>query len=199
MGVRLVLATTNRGKIAELDRLLSGHGVEVVSARDLGFDQEVPETGETFADNALLKARAVSRALDLPALADDSGLVVEALVGRPGVYSARYAGPEADDAANNAKLLAEMAGVPPERRGAAFVCAMCCALPGGGLRTSEGRLAGRIALAPRGEHGFGYDPVFELPGRGLTVAQLSTEEKNAISHRGQALARMAAQLRDFLY
>jgi XTP/dITP diphosphohydrolase len=196
--LRLVLASTNPGKRREIAALLGPLGIEVVTARELGFGDEIAETGATFAANAELKARAVATALGLPALADDSGLVVEALGGAPGVYSARYAGERADDAANNAKLLAELAGVPPERRGAAFVCVMVCCRPDGRRLSTQGRLEGRIALAPDGQGGFGYDPVFELPGRGLTVARLSTEEKNAISHRGQALREMVAGIGEFL-
>ena len=196
--MQLVLASSNRGKLAEIAALCSPLGIEVVTAADLGFDREVPETGDTFEANARLKAAAVSAALGRPALADDSGLVVAALGGAPGVYSARYAGPGADDAANNAKLLAELAGVPPEKRGAAFECVMLCRRPDGAELMAAGRLEGRIALAPAGEGGFGYDPVFELPGRGLTVAQLGPGEKNAISHRGQALRKLAKGLKDFL-
>lgn len=198
MSPRLVLASTNPGKRREIAALLQPLGIAVVTARELGFDQEIVETGDTFQANAELKARAVSQALNLPALADDSGLCVEALEGAPGVYSARYAGEGADDAANNAKLLSQMAGIPPERRGAAFVCAMVCCRPDGRLLVTQGRLEGRIALAPDGDGGFGYDPVFELPGQGLTVARLGTEQKNAISHRGQALREMVERIGEFL-
>ncbi len=196
--MRLVLASTNPGKRREIEALLAPLGIEVATARELGFNEDIEETGQTFAANAELKARAVARALNLPALADDSGLCVEALGGAPGVYSARYAGDGADDAANNAKLLGEMAGIPPERRGAAFVCVMVCCRPDGRLLTTQGRLEGRIALAPDGAGGFGYDPVFELPQRGLTVARLSTGEKNAVSHRGQALRAMVERIGEFL-
>lgn len=196
--MRLALASANPGKLREIQALLTPLGLTVATAAELGFSEDVEETGATFAENAQLKACAVARALQLPALADDSGLAVEALDGRPGVLSARYAGPGADDAQRNAKLLEELAGVPEERRGAAFVCVMACCRPDGRVLLSEGRLEGRIALAPRGQGGFGYDPVFELPGRGLTVAMLSTGEKNAISHRGRALAGLAPGLREFL-
>ena len=196
--MRLVLASGNPGKRREIEALVVPLGLEVVTAGELGFGEEIVEDGQSFADNAAIKARAVAQALNLPALADDSGLVVEALDGAPGVHSARYAGPGASDQENNAKLFAALAGVPAQRRGAAFVCVMACCRPDGELLLAEGRLAGRIALEPRGEQGFGYDPLFELPERGLTVAQLSGQEKNAISHRAQALARLAPRLRGFL-
>jgi XTP/dITP diphosphohydrolase len=196
--VRLVLASTNPGKRREIAALLEPLGIEVVTAQELGFTEEIAETGDSFAANAEIKARAVAFALNLPALADDSGLTVEALKGAPGVYSARYAGDGADDAANNAKLLREMAAVPLERRGAAFVCVMVCCRPDGRLLSTQGRLEGRIAGKADGQGGFGYDPIFELPDRGLTVARLSTEQKNAISHRGQALRALVESIGEFL-
>ena len=196
--MELVLATGNQGKLAEIKAMCAPWGIQVVTAASLGFTEDVPETGETFEDNARLKAVAVSDALGRPALADDSGLVVEALGGAPGVHSARYAGEHGDDAANSAKLLAEMIGVPPVKRAAAFVCVMLCRRPDGAELVARGRLEGRIAPAPAGLGGFGYDPVFLLPERGKTVAQLSAADKNAISHRGQALAKLAQELRGFL-
>jgi len=196
--MELVLASNNAGKRREIAALLEPLGIRVRTAAELGFREEIEETGDTFEANARLKACAVASALGLPTLADDSGLAVEALGGRPGVHSARYAGAPHDDAANNARLLAELAGTPAEKRGAAFVCVMVCCLPDGRVLVSQGRLEGRIGLAPRGANGFGYDPLFELPGRGLTAAQLSTAEKNAISHRGQALRAMVERMRDFL-
>jgi XTP/dITP diphosphohydrolase len=196
--MELAVATANQGKLAEIRSILEPMGYTVKSAAELGFDREIAETGETFADNARLKAWAVASELGRPALADDSGLEVEALAGRPGVLSARYAGPGASKEERNAKLLEELAGLDPERRGAAFVCVMCLCLPSGQTLVAEGRLAGRIAQTPAGQRGFGYDPVFLLPQRGLTVAQLPPEEKNAISHRGRALRRLAAELDSFL-
>jgi len=196
--VELVLASGNPGKLAEIKAICAPWGIEVVTAASLGFTDEVPETGETFEDNARLKAAAVCRALGRPVLADDSGLVVEALDGAPGVHSARYAGEHGDDAANCAKLLTAMLGVPPARRAAAFVCVMLCRRPDGAELVATGRLEGRIAPAPAGHNGFGYDPVFFLPERGLTVAQIPAAEKNAISHRGRALAHLARELRGFL-
>ena len=196
--MELVLATGNQGKLAEIKAMCAPWGIEVVTASSLGFTEDVAETGETFEDNARLKAVAVSQALNRPALADDSGLVVEALGGAPGVHSARYAGEHGDDAANSAKLLTEMIGVPPVKRAAAFVCVMLCRRPDGAELVARGRLEGRVAPAPAGHNGFGYDPVFLLPERGQTVAQLSAADKNAISHRGQALAKLAQELRGFL-
>jgi XTP/dITP diphosphohydrolase len=196
--MELAVATANQGKLAEIRSILEPMGHTVKSAAELGFDREIAETGETFAENAKLKACAVARELGRPALADDSGLEVEALAGRPGVLSARYAGPGASKEERNAKLLEELAGLDPDKRDAAFVCVMCLCLPSGRTLMAEGRLAGRIAQAPAGQRGFGYDPVFLLPQRGLTVAQLPPEEKNAISHRGRALRRLAAELDSFL-
>ncbi|MFH1059705.1 MAG: XTP/dITP diphosphatase [Pseudomonadota bacterium] len=196
--MELVLASNNPGKRREIAALLEPLGIRVRTAAELGFLEDIEETGDTFAANARLKACAVAAALGLPTLADDSGLEVEALDGRPGVYSARYAGKPHNDAANNAKLLGELAGLPPARRGAAFVCVMVCCLPDGRVLVTDGRLKGRIGLAPAGDNGFGYDPLFELPERGLTTALLSTADKNAISHRGQALRAMVERIREFM-
>lgn len=196
--MELVLASNNAGKRREIAALLEPLGVRVRTAAELGFREEIEETGDTFEANARLKACAVASALGLPTLADDSGLEVAALDGAPGVYSARYAGPQCSDADNNAKLLAALADVPDERRQAAFVCVMVCCLPDGRVLTSQGRLEGLIRRTPQGCNGFGYDPLFALPGRGLTTAQLSTEDKNAISHRGQALRAMVSQIAGFL-
>lgn len=196
--MELVLASNNQGKLREIGQILEPMGIAVKTAAQAGFTEDVEETGDTFEANAKLKACTVAQALGLPALADDSGLAVEALDGAPGVYSARYAGPGASDADRSAKLLRELDQVPPEKRGAAFVCVMACCLPSGQALTAEGRLEGRIALQPAGENGFGYDPVFELPERGCTVAQLSADEKNAISHRGRALRSLAKNLKPFI-
>jgi XTP/dITP diphosphohydrolase len=196
--VELVLASNNQGKRREIEALLEPLGIRVRSALDLGFDKEVAETGATFEENARLKACTVAKALGLPALADDSGLVVKALNGEPGVHSARYAGEKATDQENNLKLLAALEGVAPAQREAAFVCVMVCCLPGGKTLSAKGRLEGRIALKQAGDGGFGYDPVFELPQLGLCLAQVSVEEKNAISHRARALAGLVKGLGDFL-
>jgi len=183
--MRLVLATRNAGKVRELARLLPAH--ELLPLPD---DLQLPpEDAPDFADNALGKARAAAAALGLPAIADDSGIQAEALGGRPGVHSARYAGPAATDAENLAKLIAE---VPPGS-GLAYVCVMALVLPGGGEWTVEGRCEGTILEAPRGDGGFGYDPVFLAAGdpQGRTMAELAPQEKAAISHRGIAARKLA--------
>jgi len=187
----LVLATTNKGKLAEMREMLKSFEVEILSLADFGPIPEIIEDGETFDDNAYKKAHQTAKYLGLPAIADDSGLVVEALGGRPGVHSARYAGPDATDEDNIRKLLAEMEGVDDRR--AAFECVISIAVPSGPALTYEGRCEGEIAREPAGESGFGYDPVFFCPEYGRTFAQCSMEEKNRVSHRGRALAEMAAE------
>lgn len=184
---QLLVATRNRGKIKEIRALLDGLVEEVLCATDLPDLPETVEDGATFSDNALKKAREACLASGLPALADDSGLVVNGLNGRPGVFSARFAGPDADDSANNHKLLQEVAGLPQSERSAAFVCSMAYVSPDGVEQLFEGRVGGKIIDQPRGEHGFGYDPLFLVDGYQQTMAELSLDEKNRISHRGQAL------------
>lgn len=184
---RLVLATGNRGKIEELRAFLGGLPVEVMGYADFPGIVPADEDGTTFAENALKKARAVCAQTGLPALADDSGLEVDALGGRPGVLSARYAGPEADDAANNARLLAEMALVPPGRRSARYRVVLALVLPDGREFTCEGVSEGEILAAPRGSGGFGYDPVFYVPELDKTFAELSPAERRERSHRFRAL------------
>ena len=180
--------------------------VELVSPDDVGIEGEPEETGVTFETNAAIKARYYAARSGLPTLADDSGLEVDALDGGPGVYTRRYSGPDATDASNNAKLLRELDGLPPERRGARYVCVLALALPGetgprGGLRliAKRGTCRGRIAPAPKGDGGFGYDPIFEPlsePPGGQTLGQWSAEAKHAISHRSRAAARMTPVLRE---
>jgi XTP/dITP diphosphohydrolase len=160
---------------------------EIVFPQEIGVDIVIHETGQTFAEIAAQKALAYAQAAGLPALADDSGLEVDALGGAPGIYTARYAGPDATDADRYQKLLAELQGTPMERRTARFRCAVAIALPNGTIEVTEGTCEGVIALEPRGEDGFGYDPVFYLPDLGLTMAQLPAATKNAISHRARAL------------
>jgi XTP/dITP diphosphohydrolase len=199
-----VLASHSAAKLRELRELLELGSATLVSLGELGISAEPVEDGLTFETNALIKARHAARATGLPALADDSGLEVDALGGAPGVRTRRYAGPDATDEDNNAKLLRELAGIPPERRGGRYVCVLALALPDesapGGLRviTRRGTSRGRIALEPRGRGGFGYDPIFE-PGRertgARTFAQYSPAEKDAISHRGRAARRMSPILR----
>jgi XTP/dITP diphosphohydrolase len=192
---RLVLASGNAGKLAELRALLAGTGIAVVAQGELGIG-DIEETGLTFVENALLKARHAARESGLPALADDSGLCVDALGGAPGLYSARYAGTHGDANANIARLLSEIADVPDAARAARFVCVLAL------LRhpedpqplVAEGRWEGRILRSPRGDRGFGYDPVFLDPASGLSAAELAPDAKHRASHRGQALARLKRHL-----
>jgi len=187
----IVLATRNQGKVREFQEMLEGHPVELRCLRDFGPIPEVEEDGDTFDDNAYKKALFTAKVLGLPAIADDSGLVVEALGGAPGVRSARYAGEGATDAENIAKLLGEMAG--KTNRKAAFECVLSIAVPSGPALTYEGRCEGEITTEARGEGGFGYDPVFFCPEYGKTFAECTMEEKNKVSHRGRALAEVAAE------
>ena len=192
---RVVLASLNRGKAREVSQLLAGSGLDVVSQGELDVP-EAEETAPTFVENALLKARNAARHTGLPAIADDSGLAVDALDGAPGIYSARYAGPEADDAANNRKLLDALVGIPSGGRGARFICCVVY------LRHAddpvplicEGVWRGQLLESPRGDNGFGYDPLFLVPELGLTSAELPPEEKNRRSHRGQALRQLVERL-----
>jgi XTP/dITP diphosphohydrolase len=191
----LVVATRNAGKLREIRRLLDDAGVKVLGLIDLPGLPEVEEDGDSFAANARKKAETIARLSGRLTLADDSGLVVEALGGEPGIHSARYAGIDADDAANNRKLLAALSRVPGERRQAAFVCVMALCHPHGDCRLFEGRLEGIVLEEPRGEEGFGYDPLFLVPEFGRTLAELSIEAKNRTSHRGQALRQVVDHLR----
>src|SRR3954462_14424980 len=200
MSSRLLLATRNAGKLAELQRLLASvvPGVEGLGLRDVPEYPEAPETGATFEDNALLKAREAVRYTGLPAVADDSGLTVDALNGMPGIFSARWSGRHGDDDANTALLLGQLADVPDERRGAAFVCAAALVLPGGTERVIEREWRGTVSREKRGANGFGYDPVFVPDGLDLTSAELAPEEKDARSHRGQAFAALVPVLAEVL-
>ncbi len=192
---KLLIATRNAGKVREYRELLAALPLEVTYLDAEGITLEVEETGDTFADNAVLKATTYARASGLWTWADDSGLEVDALGGAPGVYSARYAGPNASDADRYRKLLDALAGVPWDQRTARFRCVVALATPeGGDVRTTEGVCEGIIAFGPLGNNGFGYDPVFYLPDRGVTMAQLPPEEKHAISHRGRAARAMVAVL-----
>ena len=194
--MKFVLATHNPGKIQEMQAILSQLGVEVVSPAELGVDVDVEETGETFAENAMLKAKAICAAAGLPAIADDSGLFVDALNGGPGVYSARYGGEGLDDAGRTALLLQNMRG--QTTRAAHFACAIACAFPNGDTLTAEGRCDGAVAFAPMGQGGFGYDPVFLVPEKAKTFSQMTAEEKNEISHRGRALRTFSEKLATYL-
>lgn len=191
----LVVATRNPGKLREIKEIIGATGFEVVGLGELPDGPEVVEDGLTFLANAKKKARAISQWSGCPALADDSGLEVDALGGRPGVHSSIYAGIGATDEENIRKLLHELSGVPQGKRGARFRCVMVLACPDGREWVAEGTWEGVIALEPRGSGGFGYDPVFFLPDLGRTVAELTPEEKNSMSHRAQALRN----LRNILY
>ena len=195
--MKMILASNNAKKLRELKAILSDMGVELCSQREAGCDFEVEETGTTFAENAYLKAAAVVEATGVAAIADDSGLMVDALNGEPGVYSARYApgGHDASDKEKYEYLLKKLEGV--KDRDAKFVSSICCIFPNGDIIRCEGECAGKILLSPRGEGGFGYDPVFYLPELEKTYAELAPEEKNAISHRGNALKILKEELRNY--
>ena len=194
---RVVLATGNPGKLREMRAILASHDLEVVAQADLGIAPPV-EDGDSFVANALLKARHASEIAGLPVIADDSGIEVDALGGRPGIHTARYAGPDADERANNAKLLMELAGMPREKRTARYRCAMVF-LRGAGDPApiiAEASWEGRIGLERRGMGGFGYDPLFIVEGGSITAAEMGPEEKNRVSHRGRALALLAERMRE---
>lgn len=191
--MRLVLATANPHKVIELGRILEvGHvDVALASLTEFPGAPDVAETGATFAENALLKAYAIAQFTGLPAVADDSGLCVDALNGMPGVLSARWSGKHGDDAANLQLLLAQITDVPDDRRGAQFVCAAALALPDGREHVSEGRVAGRLIREARGHNGFGYDPIFVPASADITTAEMEPADKDRISHRGKALRGLA--------
>lgn len=184
--MKVVLASHNQKKMVEMKAILSQMGVEVLSQAEVGVDLEPEETGTTFEENARIKAQAVMQATGLPAIADDSGLMVDALGGDPGVYSARYGGPGQDDTGRWQLLLKNMAG--ESNRACKFVSVICCAFPDGGEVMARGECPGILAQGPSGDGGFGYDPIFYLPQLGKTMAQLTPAEKNQISHRARALA-----------
>ena len=195
---KLLIATNNPGKLREYAALLAGLPLTLVSLAEAGVSAEVEENGATFAENAMTKARVYCARSGLPTLADDSGLEVDALGGAPGVRSARYAGPGASDAERYRKLLDALGSRPAAERSARFRCVVALALPGGELITADGVCEGQIGYAPRGEHGFGYDPVFFMPAIGLTMAELAPEVKNRISHRARAVMAIKPALRRLL-
>jgi len=192
--MKFVLASTNQGKIKEMREILKDTGARIVSREELGIDIEVAENGATFMENALLKAEAIRKISGLPAIADDSGLCVEALDGAPGIYSSTYGGESLDDSARCAYLLKKLENV--EHRSAKFVCTIVCSLPDGGVITAQGECHGEILKTPRGSGGFGYDPVFLVEGDGRSMAELSQEEKNSLSHRGEALRKFAQLVKE---
>ena len=193
--MKLLLATNNAGKVVEYRELLRRLPFELVTPGDVGVDGSVEETGTTFTENARLKARTLCERSSLLTLADDSGLEVDALNGEPGIRSARYAGPNATDRDLVAKLLHNLRGVPPEKRGACFRCVIAIATPDGHVYTRSGSCAGRISDAPQGDFGFGYDPVFLVLDLGRTMAELPAEIKNRLSHRGRAAHQARRVLR----
>ena len=192
--MKLIIASNNAHKLVEIKAILGSMFEEILSLREAGIDHETIEDGETFLANAAKKAREIAEISGCCALADDSGLCVDALGGAPGIYSARYSGVHGDDKANNRKLLEELKDVPDEQRGAHFTCAIVLARPDGSRVEAEGYFYGRIAHGESGENGFGYDPLFYLPEYGCTSAQLSPEEKNRISHRSHALHKLLEEL-----
>ena len=204
MTVTVLIATHNRKKLVELNRILAESAeLTLVTAADVSPYPEPAETGATFAENALIKAREGAARTGLPTVADDSGLCVDALYGAPGVFSARWSGGHGDDEANLRLLLAQIADVPDDRRTAAFVCAAALVVPAGPStppteHVVEGRLSGSILREPRGEGGFGYDPIFVPEGHDVTTAELPAAEKDAISHRGQAFRALAPKLRELV-
>ncbi len=204
MAIRIVFATGNAGKMNEIREIMADFGVEIVSMKEAGVSVDVEETGSTFMENSFIKAEAVAaRCRELGytqdiVLADDSGLVVDALGGEPGIYSARYLGEDTPYSIKNAKIIERMEGVPDEKRSARFVCAIACVLPDGGHLQAEATYEGTIGYEEKGEHGFGYDPIFYLPDRGCYSAELDPDEKNRISHRGKALMLMRDELADYI-
>ncbi|MED2972974.1 MULTISPECIES: XTP/dITP diphosphatase [unclassified Fictibacillus] len=191
---KVLIATKNEGKVKEFTFMFSEMGLEVTSLLDVENTPDVEETGTTFAENAALKAEEISELYNIPVIADDSGLVIDALDGRPGVFSARYAGIEKDDNKNMDKVLDEMRSVPPEERSARFVCALAVASPGRETLIVEGHCEGEIGYKKTGSNGFGYDPIFVVGHTSSTMAELTKEEKNKISHRANAMAKLKDQM-----
>lgn len=189
-----IIATHNPGKVKEFKEILEPKGYDVKSLAEIGFTEEIEETGHTFEENAILKAEAVAKAVNKMVIADDSGLSIDNLGGKPGVYSARYAGEQKDDQANIDKVLSELKGIEKEQRTARFRCALAVSIPGEETKTVEGHVEGYIAEEPRGEYGFGYDPIFIVKDKDKTMAELTSDEKNKISHRADALKKLSKLL-----
>ncbi len=196
--MRIIFATGNEGKMREIRMILSDLGLEILSMKEAGVFAEVEENGETFEENAVIKAKAIAALCDDIVLADDSGLEIDALNKEPGVYSARYMGEDTSYHIKNANLIERLMGVPEEERSARFVCAIAAVLPDGRTFTTYGTIEGRIGHEERGENGFGYDPIFMLPEYGKSTAELSPELKNELSHRGKALRLMKEKLKEIL-
>ena len=200
MEQKIILATGNSGKMKEVSRILEDLGLAVISMRDAGINMEIEENGTTYEENALLKARAVAQSAGghCIVLADDSGLEIDYLNREPGVYSARYLGEQTSYRQKNKNLIERLAGVPDEKRTARFVCAIAAVLPDGRELTTLGVIEGRIGYEEKGSGGFGYDPIFFVPEYGKTTAELTEEEKNAVSHRGRALSAMKKELKKYI-
>lgn len=197
--MKIVFATGNANKVREVKAMLADLDMEVLSMKEAGVWAEAEENGTTFMENALIKAKDIAgRMQDVIVVADDSGLVVDALNGEPGIYSARYLGEDTPYSIKNARIIERLAGLPVEKRSARFVCAMAAVLPDGRVLTTEGTIEGYIGYEERGKGGFGYDPIFMVPEYGCTTAELSAETKNAISHRGKALTAMKGKLQEAL-
>ena len=195
MGTTIVFATGNQGKMREIRQIMGDMDVTILSMKEVGIESDVEETGTTFEENAILKAKAAAEGTSYIVLADDSGLEIDYLGGEPGIYSARYMGEDTSYEIKNQNLLKRLEGVEDEKRSARFVCAIAACFPDGTVLTTEGIVEGRIAWESAGEGGFGYDPIFYLPEYGATSAELSAEEKNAVSHRGRALRAMKEELK----
>lgn len=192
--MKVLVASNNKGKLKEFNKILGELGIECISMNDAGIDIDVEETGTTFLENAKIKAEAIYKIAKIPTVSDDSGLCVDALGGEPGVYSARYAGEHGNDEKNNEKLLANLKNIPPEKRTARFMSVVYLVLDDNTAISAQGTAEGFIIDEPKGENGFGYDPIFFSPTLGKTFAQASVEEKNAISHRGSALRELKRKL-----
>lgn len=193
--IEILFATSNAGKAKEVQAMFSDLDVDVKTLREEGIDVEIEENGQTFAENALIKAKAIAGMTDKIVLADDSGLVVDYLNGEPGIYSARYMGEDTSYDIKNAKILERMEGVPDDQRTARFVCAMAAIMPDGEVICTEGIMEGLIGYEMKGTNGFGYDPIFYLPEYGMTSSEITPEKKNEISHRGKALRKMQDELK----
>lgn len=193
--IEILFATSNAGKAKEVQAMFSDLDVDVKTLREEGIDVAIEENGQTFAENALIKAKAIAGMTDKIVLADDSGLVVDYLNGEPGIYSARYMGEDTSYDIKNARILERMEGVPDDQRTARFVCAMAAIMPGGEVICTEGIMEGLIGYEMKGSNGFGYDPIFYLPEYGMTSSEISPEKKNEISHRGKALRKMQDELK----
>ena len=193
--IEILFATSNAGKAKEVQAMFSDLDVDVKTLREEGIDVEIEENGQTFAENALIKAKAIAGMTDKIVLADDSGLVVDYLNGEPGIYPARYLGEDTSYDIKNAKILERMEGVPDDQRTARFVCAMAAIMPDGEVICTEGIMEGLIGYEMKGTNGFGYDPIFYLPEYGMTSSEITPEKKNEISHRGKALRKMQDELK----